>query len=399
MTNFKNIILGLSVATVLLSSCNNNSGSNDNSDKENSSDVFTKIYSVDNLNTQTFTIDNSIDNLITGESGTIIRINRNTFVDQEGKTITGKVEIELIEALTRYDMVLGNLTTTFDGKPLETGGMIYFNTKSKNKEVSIASDKSVQIKMPTDSTLVGMSVFEGQKDSLGVKWGNPVKLPLGDTTGGISMESFEKTTNVKYRVDGFENTEDAPQKVQSDVGRIAWEGDGLKITKDSVFKIDEYTVRFIKQKKLLTWSESFTNTKGENSFAEDRKTNYIFSLKKLGWANIDRLLEDPRTKEVELITSIENENDFEFIYVTMITQKMYLPGYQKKDETFCFSHNDEEKQQLPVGETATIMATAYKNDKPYFAIKKITITDKQNVAFKLEETTTEKLKAELKEKI
>jgi hypothetical protein len=141
------------------------------------------------------------------------------------------------------------------------------------------------------------------------------------------------------------------------------------------------------------------NTKGENSFAEDRKTNYIFSIKKLGWANIDRLLEDPRTKEVELITSVENEKEFKFIYVTMITQKMYLPGYQKKDETFCFSHNDEEKQQLPVGETATILATAYKNDKPYFAIKKITITDKQTVAFKLEETTTEKLKAEMKEKI
>jgi hypothetical protein len=45
------------------------------------------------------------------------------------------------------------------------------------------------------------------------------------------------------------------------------------------------------------------------------------------------------------------------------------------------------------------LATAYKNDKPYFAIKKITITDKQTVSFKLEETTMEKLKAELKEKI
>ncbi len=401
MTNLKNIILGLSVATtVLLASCNN-SGSNSNGDKENSTDVFTKIYTVDNLNTQTFTIDNSIDNLITGESGSVFRINRNTFVDQEGNALSGKIEIELIEALTPFDMVSGNLTTTFDRKPLETGGMIYFNAKSNNKEVSIASGQSVQIKMPTDSTLDGMSVFEGQKDSLGIKWGNPIKLPLGDTIGGISMDSFEKTTNIKYRVDGFDNVENAPDKVQDEVGRIAWEGDGLKITQDSTFKIDEYTVRFFKQEKLLTWSESFSisNTKGSNSYAVDRKTNYIFSIKKLGWANIDRLLQDPRTKEVELITSIENENDFKFIYVTMVTQNMYLPGYQKKDETFCFSHNDEENQQLPVGETATILATAYKNDKPYFAIMKITITDKQTVAFKLEETTTEKLKAELKEKI
>ena len=48
---------------------------------------------------------------------------------------------------------------------------------------------------------------------------------------------------------------------------------------------------------------------------------------------------------------------------------------------------------------ATIIATAYKNDKPYFAIQKITIKDKQTITFKLIETTVEKLKAELQEKI
>lgn len=395
MTKIKTIIFGLATTTILLASCNNNPVSND---KENALDVFTKIYSVDNLNTQNFTIDNNVDNIITGESGTIVRIYKNTFIDSDGKAINGKVKVKLIEVLTPIDRVLGNLTTTFNNKPLETGGMIYINAFSNKTELSIASDKSILIKMPTDSTLAGMSIFEGQQDSTGIKWGNPIKLPAKDSIDGFTAETFEKTTNCFYYVEGFDYSKE-PAKVTAEVSRIAWEGDGLKITKDSVFKIDNYIVHFIKQKKMVTWSETFTNKKGENSFAEDRKINYIFSLKKLGWANIDRLLEDPRTKEVELITSIENENDFKFIYVTLITQKMYLCGYQKKDKTFCFSHNDEEKQQLPVGETATILATAYKNDKPYFAIKKITITDKQTVAFKLEETTTEKLKAELKEKI
>ena len=393
MTKIRTITFGLVTTIILLTSCINNPFSNDT---ENETDVFTKVFSVDNLNTQTFTIDNSIDNLITGESGTIIRINRNTFVDQDGNAIKGNVEVKLIEALTPTDMVLGNLTTVFNGKSLETGGMIFLNATFNNKDVLIASDKSVQIKMPTDSTLAGMSIFEGEQDSIGVKWANPKILPVNNDS--ISVVTFEKTTNVKYSVDGF-SINNEPPKVSSEVGRICWEGDGLKISSDSVFKIENYTVRFYKQKKLLTYSESFMNQKGENSFAEDRKTNYIFAIKKLGWANIDRLLEDPRTKEVELITSIENKKEFKFIYVTMITQKMYLPGYQKKDETFCFSHNDEEKQQLPVGETATILATAYKNDKPFFAIKKITITEKQTVSFKLEETTTDKLKADLKEKI
>ncbi|MES1224794.1 MAG: hypothetical protein ABUT20_55400, partial [Bacteroidota bacterium] len=303
-------------------------------------------------------------------------------------------------ALTKQEMVLGNLTTTFNGKPLETGGMIFVNAISKGKSLLLADNKSIQVALPTDSTLNGMSLFSGIQYSSGINWVNPIALnkPNVDSSG-ISMDIFEKTTNIMYSVDGFDNPKDYPDSVESEVGRIAWEGDGLKITKDSTFKIGNYTVNFYKQNRLLKWNEVFTFKKGTNNFNEDKNIHYIFELKKLGWANIDRLLDDPRTKEVELITSIENQGDFKFVYVTLITQSMYLPGYQKKDNTFCFSHNDAEPQELPVGETATVIATAYKNDKAYFAIQKIIITDKQTVTIKLMETTVEKLKADLKEKI
>jgi hypothetical protein len=399
MTNFIKISFVVVSFSILLFSCNENTNSTDLEDNQSSKDIFTKIYSVDNLKTQTFTIDITKDNTITGKSGTIVKIDQNTFVDQNGKKIKGKVEVQLIEALTPIDMVLGNLTTTYNGKPLETGGMIYLNAEANGKDVLIAITKSISITMPTDEKLEGMSVFEGKKDSTGIKWVNPSKLPeIEKKEEKIKADTIVKTTNIYYRVDGFDKDEE-PTYVTNEVSRIAWAGDGLKITKDSVFKIDEYTVHFIKQKKLLTSKRVITNEKGQNSFAVDSKTSYIFSIKKLGWANIDRLLEDPRTREVELITSIENEKDFNFIYVTLITQNMYLPGYQKKDDTFCFSHNDEEKQELPVGETATILATAYKDNKPFFAIRKIKITEKQTISFKLEESTSQKMKAELIAKI
>lgn len=394
MNKQTHIIFGLVALVTVLTSCSN--------DTENATDVFTKIYTVDNIPTQIFSIDASIDNVITGASGTKIRINRNTFVDIDKQLVNGTIEIQLKEILTKQDMVLGNLTTTFDGKSLETGGMIFIDAVANDKKLSIAGNKEIQIALPTDSTLTGMSLFTGQQDSLGVKWANPIPLPNKEflESDVNEMNIFERTTNITYSVDGFEGEKsDFPDTVDNEVSRIAWEGAGLKIKNDSVFKIGKYTVRFHKNDELQKWSEIFTFEKGRNSFAEDTKTNYIFSIKKLGWANIDRLLEDPRTKEVELITSIENQSEFKFIYVTLITKKMYLPGYQKKGKTFCFSHNDEEKQQLPVGETATILATAYKNDKPYFAIQSITITDKQIVKFKLEETTAEKLKKDLQAKI
>lgn len=386
------LIISILVLTVLITSCNKNKG--------NKTDVFTKVYSADNLTTQTFSIDASIDNIIAGTNGTKIRIPKNSFVDSTGQPISGTVEIQLKEALTKQEMVLANLTTTFNGKPLETGGMIFIDASSNGKSILIAESKSIQVALPTDSTLNGMSLFSGVQDSSGMKWENPIALiKAASDSSGVSMDLFEKTTNILYSVEGFESGKDFPDTVVREVGRIAWEGDGLKITKDSTFDIGKYTVHFYKQNRLQKWNEVFTVEKGTNSFNEDKNAHYIFSLKKLGWANIDRLLEDPRTKEVELITSIENQSEFKFVYVTLVTQKMYLPGYQKKDDTFYFSHNDDEQQQLPVGETATIIATAYKNDKPYFAIQKITVKEKQVIEFKLIETTIEKLKADLQEKI
>jgi hypothetical protein len=248
----KNITKNIGVIcafSLLLFSCNAPAAKTDKA-KGNKTDVFTKVFSTNNLNSQLFTIDSAKDNLITGESGTIVRINKNTFVDEYGDPIQGNIEIELIEALKPIDMVLGNLTTTFDGEPLETGGMIYLDAKAAGKSVSIGSNKLIQLKMPTDSTLLGMSLFEGEINSGVVKWQNPIKLPIAEDMDSLIFESFEKTTNVTYSVDGFENTAKFPAIVDAEVSRIAWEGDGLKINKDSVFKIDKYRVHFYKNEKL-----------------------------------------------------------------------------------------------------------------------------------------------------
>ncbi len=386
----KNRILGIVLSIVLVTSCKE-------IDKGNTTDVYTKIFNTKNLATQTFTIDNSLNNIVTGENGTILRINKGIFVDKKGNKIKGEIEINLIEALKPIDMVLGNLTTTFNGKPLETGGMLFISATSDGKEIFISKNNSIQVKMPTESKLSGMSLFEGVVDSSKIEWKKPEKI--SDVPNKKDVISFEKTTNITYSVDGFIKASSFPESVNDEVSRIAWAGDGLKISKDSVFNIEKYVVRFYKNDSIQTWNEMYDIEIGTNSYIEDQNTNYIFNVKKLGWANIDRLLNDPRTKEVELITSIENQSDFELVYVTLVTQRMYLPGYQKKDETYSFSANDEEKQQLPVGENATIIATAYKGKKAFYAIKKITISEKQKVSFQLIETTTQKLKQELKNKL
>lgn len=400
----RQLILGLITTTTLLTSCSTN--------KENPSDIFTKVYSSDNILKQTFSIDASRDTVLKGKAGTTIRISKNTFTDKQGRLVNGNVDIQYKEVLTELEMVLGNLTTTTNGQPLQTGGMIYINATANNEQLNIADNKQIGIVIPTDSAKIGMQLFEGTQDSTGINWENPKSIenaiapenPLLKDEIQVVEKGTKSRTNIGYIVKGFEDGLNIPAEVTSKMSDIAWGGGGLIISKDSMITIGSYSIQLVKGEIREFVQPDFVSynavpTKGYNSFIEDPKTNYIFSVKKLGWANIDRLLNDPRTKEVELITKIENNADFKTIYITMVTEKMFLPGYQMLNETFCFTHNDQEKTQLPIGATATIMATAYKNDKPYFSIQKIVISAKQSLNLKLVETTIDQLKKDLERQL
>jgi hypothetical protein len=124
-------------------------------------------------------------------------------------------------------------------------------------------------------------------------------------------------------------------------------------------------------------------------------------LNKFGWTNIDKPYSNPNCQVVDLNTRIENQDEFNNVFISMIFEKenVNLTGYEKKDKTYGFTRGDFEKAILPVGEKAIIVATAYKNEKPFYAILKITINKKQNVSLQMVETTIEKLKAEIQAKI
>ena len=342
----KKIFLFFFVLSIALISCTQEKG------KGNTTDVFTQLYSPAQLDVQTFTLDNAKGGTYTGREGTVLRISPNTFVDSTGKAVQGEVTLELKEVFTPIDWVWGNMTTTYQGKALETGGMIYLNATSGNVPLSIVSGKSISVAVPADAKLDGMSLFKGIIDSTGVKWESPE--PINDPEPMLQRaESTILTTNIWYWVDGYDRPEFAPKEVHEAVSEFAWAGEGIKLEKDTIIELGGKMVHLIVSDTISHTSVE-ESTVGYNSFQEDPNTHYIFEVKSLGWANIDRLYDNPATREVKLITSIENNQDFKLVYVTLITESMYLPGYQKKDGTYSFSHDDQEPQSLPVGSPATI---------------------------------------------
>lgn len=74
-------------------------------------------------------------------------------------------------------------------------------------------------------------------------------------------------------------------------------------------------------------------------------------------------------------------------------KNIYLPGYQKMDNTFSFSHGDYEDMQLPVGETVQILATSKLNGETYYSLKDITIEEVSNVTLNMTMVTEDELES------
>ena len=372
--------------------------------------VVDKVYSVGQLPASTFAIDNSRDTTLTGPSGTVLHIPANVFVDNMGAAVT-EVELELKEVLDPLDMVLGNMTTTSGGDLLQTGGMLWLGATSNGTPVSLANDKHINVAIPCDSVRAGMMRYAGQEKEGGIDWVAPEVL-VADSVNKPSDERIEfmldsihqmKVTNVRYNVDGS-TKKDYPEEIDNYIGRISWAGNGLKLTKDSSFTYMGHTVNFFKRGDLrwnalvgYTYEETRALEKGTNYYIEDPNTHYLFDVKELGWANIDRLYQDPRTQEVEFVTNIGDADDYPSLYVTLLIKDagMYLPGYRMKNGAFCFSHGDEEPMQLPVGAEVIVMATAYKDDVPHFAFTKVVLQPRTQVRLDPIATTMDKLKSDL----
>jgi hypothetical protein len=275
----KKLLIVIIAAVTFLTGCNNN--------KENLSNIFTKVYTTDNLTTQTFSISADKDTTIEGKSGTVLFIPKNTFVNEKGNTVNGQINIQFKEALTITDIILANLTTTSNGDFLQSGGMIFITATSDNNKLEIAPDKYIGVIMPTDTVQNGMNVFSGTQDSVGINWQNPAPI-LNDQL--VQQDKFDITLSGSEEdyllVDSLSNTSltAEEQKILTEQMN-AWQKQIEEANKKFLKEFEEF-----KNKKNLEQLKNKNQKTYQNTFTEDYKSNYIFSIKKLGWANIDREL-------------------------------------------------------------------------------------------------------------
>jgi len=367
--------------------------------KQAKTDIFNKVYCDNNIKSQSFKIDGSRDTSVVTENGTTYRIYSNSLVDSNNSITSAIINLEIKEALSPIDFIMANLTTTSEGEILESGGMIYLNATSNGKQLHIMKDKEIGVMLPDDSLMNGMSIYEGEKVNGVINWENPEPVMNNE------LKSLERSfTTITYYHIGDSTASDEEQKKVDDWLWIAGRKSGDKVTiGQSQIEILSFSKNVVSIRESVNgvFKQDVIINKGENGFVEDFNTNYIFSVKKLGWANIDRLYSNPKSEEIDIIVTVDNSEEFGYVFTSLILPEysMYIPGYQKKNNNFNFSHNDSEKMVLPIGAKATVMATAYKGDTPYFCVKNIIIDNKLDLSMNLKKTSLVELKKELERKI
>lgn len=163
--------------------------------QENTSHTFTPEFTALNIPEemkQHFRINANASQVIVGESGTMILIPENAFMDANGNAVSGKVKMEIVEGIKTADILKMNLGTMSDQGPLETGGMIYLNVFSESGDtLQMAKGKQLEIEMPTDNKKPGMQLWEGITNKEGsISWTDP--QPLKEELRQIPLSALEE---------------------------------------------------------------------------------------------------------------------------------------------------------------------------------------------------------------
>ncbi len=125
---------------------------------------------------------NGKDTAMLSKNGILISIPESAFL-LNGKPYTEPALIQFQEALDAATIVKAGLSTTSNGKLLETQGMFSFKALSKDGELLTINPKTgIYVQVPVDEFKDGMKLFSGDTDKNGIiNWVNPqplAKIPV-----------------------------------------------------------------------------------------------------------------------------------------------------------------------------------------------------------------------------
>ncbi|NOQ72788.1 MAG: OmpA family protein [Crocinitomix sp.] len=120
------------------------------------------LYNLLEQQKQTFCINPNRDTILTLDQGTVIVVPAGSFKTQSKDCILLKTK----EVYKLSDMLLENLSTTSDGRLLETAGMVYTEaTDQDGNSIYLKKGTELTIMIPTDTLRADMQLFTGARNA------------------------------------------------------------------------------------------------------------------------------------------------------------------------------------------------------------------------------------------
>ena len=172
----KTILLPFVLLTFIFISCEKEDSPTiiiDNNISPTLSSQLNKFFE-DNNNeaTQLHSVSSSsnIQTIYTNTHNYSISFGPSTFNYSNGTPVSGDFTIEIIEAISKKEMMMLNRPTfTNDGQLLVSGGIIYLNAMQGNQQLSINDANPVIVSIPTNE-YVEMELFDGSFDENNTGW-------------------------------------------------------------------------------------------------------------------------------------------------------------------------------------------------------------------------------------
>ena len=150
---------------------------------------------------QNFKVNTEKDTTIVCKEGTKLTISANSFLDSKGHLVNGNFDLNVTEYYKLSDILLANLSTTSNGKQLETGGMLYINAFSDGALLTLNS--VIEISFPTVNKKEGMQLFSGEWKNGIINWqleDELIEEAIIDNTEIMEVEEIEVDVEVPFSV-------------------------------------------------------------------------------------------------------------------------------------------------------------------------------------------------------
>ncbi|MEN2412615.1 energy transducer TonB [Flavobacterium mesophilum] len=367
---------------------------------------------------QFFTINNLKDTAIVCAEKTKITIRANSFIISNSKNaVTGKIKISVKEYYSISDILLGRLSTTSNGKLLETGGMLEINAFSNNEKCELKSGKAIEIAFPRKKEKDGMQLFSGSWKNNQINWEvaeNSVNLNQIYTKvdeppvfpGGINKfykllgsyirqpeESISGRVYTSFIVDKEGNITnvtitkgltidintavvDAFKKIPKFIpGKV----NGVPVNTTYHLPITIKSEDELPSQKL-TYTNEFRTTKDYNEKAIlEEKTAiidyYLFSSVRMGMINCDRFFNISENLKTNFAINFDNNSETTVSIVFHDIKSIMTANTSANEVTF---------KNIPLERKITIIAIKYFDGKPFIATKETTTStmSEKNLAFK-----------------